>query len=263
MKKMGKIISAAAAAAVCCSMVSGMAVAAEEYTYDNGTAVIAEMNAADPIWTECKTLSGGKYSSAYVKMAQSYSKKKATKAVTYGKSRTKSFLNKLEKAANAKEPNVSIALISKDTVIASAVKGNKAKVVMYMPSGDMNVSLAIYTDSKTMTMLSPETKMKITQEIPEGTDSAEAAGADISGILSDSGITDSTKGKVFKFTNNGKNYVYEEFETAEGGKMGVLFDSSNKPIAMLDDTGVYCCTFSTSVKDSAFKVPSGYAEMEM
>ena len=263
MKKMKKIISAAAAAAVCCSMVSGMAASAEEYTYDTGTSVVAEMNAADPIWTECKKLSGGKYSSAYIKMAESYSKKKATKAVSYGKSRTKNFFTKMDKAANAENPNVSIALIKDDTIVASAAKGDKVKVVMYSASEEMSLSLAVYADSKTMTMIGPETKMKITQEIPEGTDSSEAAGADVAGLISDFGISDSTKGKLFKFTNNGKNYVYEEFENDDGSKLGMLFDSSNKPIAMLDDTGAYCCTFSTSVKDSAFKVPSGYTEMEM
>lgn len=262
--KFKKVISAAAAAAIALSMTSGIAVSAEEAAdlYE-GASIVADMNAADPVWTECKKLAGGKYSSTYVKMINSYSKKKATTGIRFGKSRTKSFFNKLQKAANSKEPNFSLSLVSKDTITAVASKGDKAKVVMYMPGDDMNIGMAIYADSKSMTVVSPDTKLKMTTEIPEGTDASEATGTDFDAMFSDFGIQDDTKGKVFKFKNGEKNYVYEEFESETGSKLGVLFDSSNKPLAMMDDTGVYCCTFSTSVKDSAFTVPSGYSELQM
>lgn len=262
--KIKKVISAAAAAAITFSMVSGIAVSAEEATdvYESAS-IVADMNAADPVWTECKKLAGGKYSSTYVKMINSYTKKKAKTAIRFGKSRTKSFFSKLQKAANSDEPNFSFALISKDTITAIACKGDKSKIVMYMPGDDMNIGMAMYTDSKTMTIVSPDTKMKITTEIPEGTDTSNATGTDIDSMFADFGINDDTKGKVFKFKNGDKNYVYEEFESESAGKLGVLFDSSNKPLAMMDDTGVYCFTFSASVKDSAFKVPSDYAELQL
>lgn len=262
--KFKKVISAAAAAAICFSMTSGIAVSAEETAeHYEGTSIVADMNAADPVWIECKKLAGGKYSSTYVKMINSYTKKKAKSGIRFGKSRTKSFFSKLQKSANADTPNFSFTLISKDTIIGAATKGDKAKVVMYMPGDDMNIGMAIYADSKSMTVVSPDTKLKMTTEIPEGTDASQAAGADFDTLFSDFGILDDTKGKVFKFKNGEKNYVYEEFESETGSKLGVLFDSSNKPLAMMDETGVYCCTFSTSVKDSAFTVPSDYAEVQI
>lgn len=256
--KIKKVISAAAAAAICCTMVSGFAVSAEEAAVSGSTSVIADMYAADPLWTECKKLAGAKYSSKYVKMAESYSKKKAKNSITFGKSRSKSFFTKFYKAASSEKPSLSFSMVSKDLIVSVDAKDDKSRTVMYVASDEMTIAMAMYADSKGMTMLDISSKTKIVQEMD-----GAASAANTESVLPQMAFDDSAKGKVFKFTSDGKKYVYEEFEDDTVGKMGILFNSSNVPVAMLDNSGTYCFSYSTKVKDSVFTVPSGYTEADL
>lgn len=260
--KFKKVISAAVSLAVCCSMTMGMTVSAAEVSYDEGMSAVAGMYAADPVWTECRKLTGAKYNSAYVKMARKYSEKKETKSIFYGKSRTKNFIDKVDKAFGKKELNVSFTLINEDIILSAAVKGDKAMEVVYT-NDSPSLGIAIYSDPKKATVLNAETKLMAVQERDWELDASGLRESSVFAVVSTSVVPADAYGKVFKFTYNGKNYVYEEFSDGIGGKLGMLFDSSNKPLAVVSNGDVCCCSFSTSVKDSVFKIPSGYTEVEL
>ncbi len=251
MKLRKRIAATAAAAAICATMVSGMAVTAEEYTYSESSSVISELYAQDPIYTEIKSISGAKYSSAYIKLAEKYRDKEAKNTITYSKSRTKKFWDKYTKAISSDKPEFNLYLINKDMVMGMAAKDDKIKVAMYAE----DTGLAMYVDSSSVTMLDPSTKMSVSA--PNDGSITIASALESAEIL-DAPFKDTDKGKIFKFKYKDNSYVYEEFDG-----IGILFTSKGTAVALTDETGTFCCRFSYSVKDSVFDIPDGYTDMTM
>lgn len=259
--KFKKIVSAAAVAAICFSMTSGIAVSAKEAAdiYES-TSIVADMNAADPVWTECMKLAGGRYKSTYVKMMKKYSGKKSKTVVRYGDSKIRSFFNKLYKTIDADEPNFCFCMASTSHINSIAKKGDNIKIIEYIDTSVESIC-GIYVNSETETMVFPKHMKKKTHKLSDsnGTYRIEADNAD--SVYDFLGITDDTKGNVFKFKYNDKNYIYEEFEGENKIKLGMLFDSSGNPLAVYMGD-FYCISFSTSVEDSEFTVPSDYIEAD-
>lgn len=248
--KIKKVLSAGVAAVMCVTMAFSVPAAAKT---DNTA------------YNNAKALSSAKYSSANIKLAEKYAAKKATKTVTFSKSKTKKYYESQAKALEAKNPQFSIDLINSDTIISMAMKNKKLKVVMYMKEGKEELGLGMYFDKKNMTIISPIKKMKITVPIPEDTDYDSLIDESFGNLDNDAymaedlGIADNAKGKYFKFTSNDKTYYYEEFDS-DKGTIGFLFNSSGKPIVMNNDGTFLSMNYSTKVDDSAVTVPKSYKE---
>ncbi|MGN1415637.1 MAG: hypothetical protein ACI4XF_02260 [Oscillospiraceae bacterium] len=263
-----KKMSVALAAAVCCSMIStfGIAASAEEYTYSEGDCIVSELYAADPAYTEAVKLAGVKYNSGLAKKVKSYEGKTSKSTVTFSKSRTKKYFDKLYKSVDkmAEDPSkasISISMVSSDSVISIAMKGDKAKYIVYMEEEDISMGLGIYQDSKNITLLDLSSKEKMTTPVTSDDESVDMVST--AGSVADLNIKDSTKGKLFKFKYNDKGYYYEVFTNEDGQTIGCVFDTKLNPVMMMDDTGYYTVKITTSVKSSSVTVPSGYEEIDL
>lgn len=248
--KIKKVVSAGVAAVMCVTM---------------ALSVPASAKTDNTAYKNAKALTNAAYNSKYIKWAEKYSAKKSSKTVTFSKSKTKKFYEDQAKKISAKKPQYSMDLINSDAVVSVAVKNDKLKVVMYMKEGKDEMSLAMYIDKKNMTMLSPSKKKKLTVPLPDGTD-VNALMEDSLGsfdndvyMSEDLGIADNAKGKYVKFTSDDKTYYYEEFET-NNGKVGFLFNSKGKPLAITTGEITLCLKFSYTVADSEVTVPKGYTE---
>lgn len=264
-----KKMSVALAAAVCCSMISSFGIAANavEYNYSEGDSIIAEMYASDPAYTEAVKLAGLKYNSGLAKKVLSYEGKSSKSAVTYSKSRTKYFFDKLYKNAakmseDPSKASLSVTLVSKDQVVSMAVKGKKTKTVMYMDVDGSSVGMAIYQDAETSYLLDLAAKQMISYE-NESEEDFTSAIVSTAEDAADLGIKDSQKGKLFKFKYNNKGYYYEVFETSDGSTMGCVFDTKLNLVMMVEDSSAYSVKITTSVKTSDVTVPDGYEEMDL
>ncbi|MCM1328173.1 MAG: hypothetical protein NC253_01915 [Ruminococcus sp.] len=240
LKKLKKIIPAVVSAALCVTMAFGAAVSAEKKT-------ASDVN----VWSDSKALAGAKYYSTYIKLASKYSEKESKNTVAYSKSRTKKFLDRFEKAAQAKNPRFWICYLDKNSVYCYAVKGNNTKTVMC----ESGVGLALYSDGETGSYLDIENKTKLSFE--DDTTGAEYA-ADLE---LDLGIAENAVGKVFKFKSGEKIYYYEEFEE-DYGVVGMLFNENGSPLAVVEDDEVYCFSFKTKVDDSEFVIPKEYKDVD-
>lgn len=247
--KIKKAVSAGIAAVMCVTMaLSVPAAAATNTAYKNS-----------------KALTNATYNSKYIKWVDKYSSQKSSKTISFSKSKTKKFYEDQVKKISPKKPQYSMDLINSDAVVSVAVKTDKMKIVMYMKEGKDEVSLAMYVDKKNMTMLSPAKKKKLTIPLPDGTDvnslMEESLGSFDNDVYmsEDLGIADNAKGKYVKFTSDNKTYYYEEFKT-KNGKVGFLFNSKGKPLAITTGDVSLCLNFSYTVADSAVTVPKGYTE---
>lgn len=244
LKKLKKALPAVISALLCVTMVLGITASAEK------------KNSGDrSVWTDTKALTTAKYYSKYIKLASKYSEKDSKNTVIYDKSRMKKFVDKFTKAANAKNPEFSLSLIDKESVIYLAVKDNNSKVVICM----YNIGLAFYSDGKKMTYLSVEDKI-MTDDIDDdstGTDIAASIAEDF-----DFGISENAKGKIFKLKSEEKIYYYEEFDN-DYYVVGMLFNENGSPLAIVVDDEVYCISFKTSVDDSEFDIPKGYKNIDI
>lgn len=247
--KIKRVVSAGVAAVMCVTMaLSAPASAATNTAYKNS-----------------KALTNATYNSKYIKWVDKYSSQKSSKTITFSKSKTKKFYEDQAKKISAKKPQYSMDLINSDAVVSVAVKNDKIKAVMYMKDGKEELGLAMYIDKKNMTMLSPAKKKKLTIPVPDGTDidalMEESLGSFDNDVYmsEDLGIADNAKGKYVKFTSDDKTYYYEEFKTNDG-KVGFLFNSKGKPIAITTGDISFCLKFSYTVADSDVTVPKGYKE---
>ncbi|MCM1328172.1 MAG: hypothetical protein NC253_01910 [Ruminococcus sp.] len=245
LRKIKKIIPAVISAILCVTMVLGTTVSAEKKT--------GSVN----VWSESKTLANAKYYSTYIKLAAKYSEKDTKNTVSYSKSRTKKFYDKIEKAANADTPQFSFTLIDKENIVHLACKGSKAKTVICL---DGEVGMAIYDDGKKMTILNVGDKTKASAEYGDE-DALERDPSYITETL-DFGIDESKKGKIFKFKSNDKIYYYEGFESDEYDSVGFLFNENGTALAIVADDEVFCISFKTTVDDSEFTVPKGYKTLD-
>lgn len=247
--KIKKAVSAGIAAVMCVTMALSVPAAA----------------ATNTAYKNAKALTNATYNSNYIKWVEKYSAKKSSKTISFSKSKTKKFYEDQAKKISAKKPQYSMDLINSDAVVSVAVKTDKMKVVMYMKEGKEELSLAMYVDKKNMTMLSPAKKKKLTVPLPDGTDVNALIEDSLSSfdndvyMSEDLGIADNAKGKYVKFTNDNKTYYYEEFET-NNGKVGFLFNSKGKPLAITTGDVSLCLKFSYTVADSEVTVPKGYTE---
>lgn len=260
--KFKKAISVSAAVATCCTTILGFSASAREAAdiYES-TSIVADMNAADPAWTESMRLAGGRYRSAYIKILKKYHGKSSKTTVRYGDSRIKGFIDRLKKAATADEPNALFCMASSTHINCEAVKGDKIKIIEYINSGVVSF-WGIYSDPETDVTVSPKYKMKNTSKHSDGDGGYRVGFDEEDSIYNDLGITDDTKGNVFKIKYNNETYVYEEFNGENYHTLGMLFDPSGDPVGLVD-AGYYCVTFSTSLKDSDFTVPSDYVETDI
>ncbi|MGN0692569.1 MAG: hypothetical protein ACI4K7_09510, partial [Oscillospiraceae bacterium] len=192
--------------------------------------------------------------------------KTSSSTVTFSKSRTKKYFEKLSKTVDkmSEDPSkasVKFTMVSKNYVLDFCCKSGKIKYIAYINEDDISMGLGIYIDSNSMTLLDLGSKQKIVSPIEEGegdVDISESVGS-----ITDFGISDKTKGKLFKFKYNDKGYYYEVFTNDNGETVGCVFDTKLNPVMLVDDTGYYTVKITTSVKSSDVKVPSGYEEIEM
>lgn len=223
---------------------------------------------AASVWSETKALTTAKYNSNYIKWVEKYSEKETKNTVSFGKSRTKKFYEKQLEAFNDKDPQFAVNMITKDEIVSVAYKGRKIKMVVYTEKE----GLAIYMDSKQMTLLSVSDKEKMTAPIPDDVEyddlvdemlEAYASFDNDSYFSDDLGIADNAKGKIFKFKSGENTYYYEQFDTDNMGSVGFLFDSKGNPLAMNSDGLAICFQIKYTVKDSEFNIPKGYTEMDI
>lgn len=252
--KIKKILSSVTAALLCAVMVLAIPASAAE---------------KNTVWSETKALTSAKYNSKYIKWVEKYSAKEAANTISFGKSRTKKFYEDQIVQFDNKNPQFVVNIIDKETIFSVAFKDKKIKTVAY----EDDTAIAIYMDSKNMTLLSVGDKQKITMPMTEDIGYEDALDEMMdeftyfdndSYMTEDLGVTDKTKGKLFKFKSNDKIYYYEEFEGSKAGTIGFLFDSNDKPLAILSDDGsAFCFNISFKVKDSEFDIPSGYTAVSL
>lgn len=247
LRKLKKALPAIVSALLCVTMALGITASAAS------------------VWSETKALTTAKYNSNYIKWVEKYSAKSTKNTVTFSKSRTKKFYEKQVDALDAKNPQFAVSMITSDQIVHVAFKNRKLKAVIYTEKEGM----AIYMDSKNMTILSVADKQKVTAPIPADVDYDDLvdemlesyAGFDNDSYFAeDLGISDNTKGKIFKFTSGENTYYYEEFKTDNAGTIGFLFDAKGNPLAMNADGEAVCFQIKYTVKDSEFTVPKGYKE---
>lgn len=251
--KLKKAASAVTAAILCVAMAFGTTASA----------------ATDTVWKETKTLANAKYNSNYIKLAEKYSKKESSKTVTFEKSKTKKFLDKQIKVIKSDDPKFSVYAINKDQIASVAYKDGKTKTIIYFK--ELELGIGIYTNSKNMIMVSPGDKEKITMPVTEDVNYDETINGMLDGFMNfndeeyykNLGIKDTAKGKYFKITSGDKTYYYEEFKSSKYEKFGFLFNENGKPVAMVGDDLIACFSISYSVKDSEFKVPKDYKEVDL
>lgn len=263
--KIKRKISGFIAAVLCCTMLTGTVVYAEDSSLTaavSGEADYGVKAAQKSVWSETKSLAGATYNSNYIKLAEKYNAKEKKNTISFGKSRTKKFYEKFLKEMDSESSEIELrfSLLTKEEIISVTLKDNKYKSVMYS-DGE---GIAIYMTPKEMTMLSVNDKEKMTLPIPEDFDYDEywAEALDM-GIVSDdiylsTGIDDDEKGKYFKIKSGEKIYYYEEFNSE-----GILFSEKGTPLAIVSDGFAACLNVSYSVKDSAFDIPDGYTETEI
>lgn len=249
--KLKKAVSAAAAAVMCFTMTFG-APAYADNTQDG----------SESVWSETKAMTTAKYNSKYIKWVEKYSEKETQGTVTYGKSRTKKFIEKYYGELKSQKPEIKVDLINKEMILSVAIKGGKMKMVVYAE----DEGYGIYMDSKSFSMLSASDKEMLTVTMPEDYDYDELMDSvgdfDMDDYVPAPEISDNAKGRIFKFKNGDNTYVYEEFSYEDSDVFGILFDSKGNPLACIDDEISACFKVSYSVKDSEFKLPSGYKEID-
>lgn len=238
--KIKKIAAVIAAATICLTVAAAPVSAAETQS----------------VWSEAKALTSAKYHSKYIKWAEKYSGKESSNTITYGKSETKKFIEKMENNINAEDSEYVFNMINTDTLLSAARKGDNIKLIIYDKNLPLNVG--IYADSKYEAIVFIEDKLRITDETTD-TYTPEFCYLAIVDALNPN-ADDSTKGKRIKFKSDDKIYCYEEFESDKFGDMGYLFTEKGTPIAMVTGGVAYCIRMSYSVDDSEFDIPAAYKE---
>ena len=251
LRKLKKALPAIVSAILCVTMVLGITASAAS------------------AWSETKALTSGRYNSNYIKWVEKYSAKDTKNTITFSKSRTKKFNDKLTAAFDKlgkKDGQVAVSVITKDEILSAAIKGNKAKSVLYI---DGNGAAMIMTPDA-ITTLTVGDKKKVTMTIPDYIDydelveeSFEEAFSGFDEDMFDLGISENAKGKIFKFKSGENTYYYEEFKIDSRNKVGYLFDSKGNPLAMTNGEISACIKISYTVKDSEFTVPKGYKETDI
>lgn len=241
--KLKKIAAVIAAAAICLTVAAAPVSAAEKKS----------------TWSEAKALTNAKYNSKYIKWLEKYSEKEAKNTVTYSKSRTKKFVDKIDTKLSKDDSEFSFYMINKESIIAAARKKDNFKIVIF--DKELPVNIGIYTDKDYEIMLVIEDKLKISDEMSDGYTPEYGYLAIVDAL--DPDVKDSAKGKLFKFKSDDKVYYYEEFESKQFGPMGYLFNEKGTPLAMGVGGDFYCMKLSYSADASEFKIPKEYKEADI
>lgn len=241
--KLKKIAAVIAAAVICLTVAAAPVSAAEQKS----------------VWSEAKALTTAKYNSKYIKWLEKYGEKEAKNTVTYSKSRTKKFIDKIDTKLSKDDSEFSFYLINKETILAAARKNDNFKIVIF--DTDMPVNIGLYTDKDYETMLVIEDKLKISDETSDSYTPEYGYLAIVDAL--DPDVKDSAKGKLFKFKSDDKIYYYEEFESKEFGPMGYLFNEKGTPLAIGIDGEFYCMRLSYTADASEFKIPKEYKEADI
>lgn len=254
LRKLKKIFPAVVSAVLCAAMALGVTASAADKTSE--------------LWKEAKALTSLKYNSNYIKWGEKYSEKETKNKVAYSKSRTKKFLDKLSKAANAENPTYSFGLIEKSGLVTYVFKDGSLKIIS-MVDGEVD---AMYATENAITLLSVKNKTKVSlkgksykEEINKlSAKYTEERTAEVAELY-DLDIAENAKGKIFKFTSDDKTYYYEEFET-DGSyfdNVGFVFTEKGTPVAMVSNNTAFCLSFKTTVDDSEFDIPKGYKTVDI
>lgn len=83
LRKLKKALPAIVSAVLCVTMVLGITASAAS------------------VWSETKALTNAKYNSNYIKWVEKYSEKESKNTVTFSKSRTKKYLDKMSRSQKA------------------------------------------------------------------------------------------------------------------------------------------------------------------
>lgn len=225
-------------------------------------------HAADnDLWKDTKALTSLTYNSKYIKWAEKYSEKDAKNTVKYDKSRTKKFLDRLQREAAAETPEYIFGLIDSDSMMCYAFGKNSFKNVSLM-KGE---SSALYLNDNAMTLVSAGKKTKASLSVNDDetedfneivAEYTEESTKDTADTF-DFDIAENAKGKIFKFKSDEKIYYYEEFETdGDFRYIGFLFTEKGTPLAFCFNGTALCMTFKTKVEDSEFDIPKGYKTVD-
>lgn len=249
LRKLKKALPAIVSAVLCVAMVLGITASAAS------------------VWSETKALTEAKYNSNYIKWVEKYSEKNAKNTVTFGKSRTKKFLDKMIKVTKSNDPQMCVSVINKNVLLSIAYKDDNMKMVIY----ENDMGMAFYMNPKEMTMLSVADKQKVIRPVTDdiGYDDIIAEmnqsfmNFDSDNYYAELGIADNAKGKLFKIKSGENTYYYEEFKNSEYDKFGFLFTEKGTPVAIIGDELIACFKISYKVKDSEFTVPKGYKTVDL
>lgn len=241
LRKLKRILPTIVCAVLCVTMAFGIAASAA----GNKT-----------VFSDTQSLTPLKYNTTSVKWLKKYSEKDSKSTVSYSKSRTKKFLDRILKESGKDSPELALGLTTQNNFLYFACKGNdKLKIVTCV---DDETTVMYVADDK-VTMLDPESKTKV---------ETESEGLSLEGFASimtdnfDFDISENEKGKIFKLKSNDKIYYYEEFECDEYDRVGFIFTEKGAPIAMMVDDEYYCLKYSLNVKDTEFDIPTGYKTVD-
>lgn len=253
LRKLKKAVPAVISAVLCAAMLLGVTASA----------------ASSDIWKDTKALTSLKYNSNYIKWGEKYSEKKTKNTIAYSKSRTKKFLDKLSKAANAKNPTYSFGLIKSDGLVNYVFKDGSIKIISLVDG----TATTMYATDDSLTLLSVANKTKVSAGGRDFKDELDKISAEYTqkrteevAEIYDFEISENAKGKLFKFKSDDKIYYYEEFETEESDyfyTVGFLFTEKGTPIAMVTNGVAFCMSFKTAVDDSEFDIPKGYKTVDL
>lgn len=228
--------------------------------------VTASASNAD-VWKDTKALTSLKYNSKYISWAEKYSEKETKNTVAYSKSRTKKFLDRLQKEATAENPEYIFGLIDSDSMLCYVFAENSFKGVSLI-DGDCNI---LYLSNNTLTLISTVNKTKTyskmdKDETEEFNKIASNYAAEYSEQTAETfgfDISENAKGKIFKFRSDEKIYYYEEFDTdSYYGNIGLIFTEKGTPIALYLNDSAFCLSFKTTVDESEFDIPKGYKTVD-
>lgn len=244
--------------------VSALTAAALCFALSLSVPAAAKTDAA--MWREVRTIAGVKYNSSYIKWLEKYSAKEAKSTVAYSKSRTKKFVYKFSKAAYSDEPRLSLSIINDERAASAAVKGDKFRVIGCID----DYCLAYYSDSENITFFDFNAKEKFegsmnnASEYGLGFSNASELAEECGNGLFDFFIPDDEKGKVFKIKSGEKIYYYEEFYSDMYGVLGFLFSEDGNILALKNQDGSFCVSFSQKVDDSVFNMPEkGFKKVKL
>lgn len=248
--KIKRVISAGVAAALCVAL---------------SLSVPAAAKTDDTTRREVKTVAGVKYNSSYIKWLEKYGAREAKSTVVYSKSRTKKFVYRFAKAAYSDEPQLSLSIINDEFVGSAAIKGGKFRVI----GCNDDYCSAYYSDSENITFFDFnanekfEGSMNNASEYGLGFSNANELAEECGNDLFYFFIPDGEKGKAFKIKSGEKIYYYEEFYSDMYGALGFLFSEDGNILALKNQDGCFCVSFSKKVDDSVFNMPEkGFKEVK-